>query len=81
MPRNGEIAQGLRQEFWRLLKKHGHGGLVPVYKEHGVFTFDYYVNPPGSTEDGTEQILAPIQTDGSALSGGAGPSVFRRQAQ
>ena len=39
MPRAGKIADGLRQEFARLVKKHGETDLLPLYLENGVYNF------------------------------------------
>ena len=53
MPRAGKIADGLRQEFARLVKKHGKADLLPLYLEQGVFNF-YLQDDAGSAE------LAPL---------------------
>ena len=82
MKRHGEIAKGLRKEFERLVWKFGCSELIPVYKERGIFTFDFFCKPPSApTEESESKDLAPVQQDGAAPSGGAGPSVFQRQAQ
>ena len=53
MPRTGKIAEGLRQEFARLVKIHGEADLLPLYIEQGMYNF-YLRDDAGSAE------LAPL---------------------
>ena len=53
MPRTGKIAEGLRQEFARVVKRHGEADLLPLYLEQGVYNF-YLRGDAGSAE------LAPL---------------------
>ena len=53
MPRTGRIAEGLRREFARLVKKHGEADLLPLYLEQGVYNF-YLREDAGAAE------LAPL---------------------
>ena len=54
MPRTGKIADGLRHEFARLVKKHGETDLLPLYLENGVYNF-YLKEDAGAAE------LAPLE--------------------
>ena len=49
MPRAGKIAEGLQQEFARLVKIHGEADLLPLYLEQGVYNF-YLRDDAGSAE-------------------------------
>ena len=53
MPRTGKIAEGLRQEFAKLVKIHGEPDLRPLNLEQGVYKF-YLQDDAGSAE------LAPL---------------------
>ena len=61
MPRTGKIADGLRQEFARLVKKHGETDLLPLYLENGVYNF-YLKEDAGAAE------LAPLSSSSSSSS-------------
>ena len=78
MPRTGKIADGLRQEFARLVKKHGETDLLPLYLENGVYNF-YLKEDAGAAE------LAPLeqqqQQQQPAPQQQSSPSGNRRQAQ
>ena len=39
MPKKGPIAEGLRAEFERLVRKHGYKDTIPLYEENGVYNF------------------------------------------
>ena len=69
MPRTGKIADGLRQEFARLVKKHGRTDLLPLYLENGVYNF-YLREDAGAAE------LAPLEQQQQSQ-----PSGNQRQAQ
>ena len=69
MPRAGKIAEGLRQEFARLVKKHGETDLLPLYLENGVYNF-YLREDAGAAE------LAPLEQQQQSP-----PSGNQRQAQ
>ena len=71
MPRTGKIAEGLRQEFARLVKKHGETDLLPLYLENGVYNF-YLREDAGAAE------LAPLEQQQQQQSP---PSGNQRQAQ
>ncbi len=43
LPTDGPIAKGLRREFEKLKEQYGLDGVIPVYKEKGVFNFDIWV--------------------------------------
>ena len=47
MPRTGKVAQGLRQEFARLVEIHGESDLLSLYLENGVYNF-YLQDDAGS---------------------------------
>ena len=80
MPRTGKIADGLRQEFARLVKKHGEADLLPLYLENGVYNV-YLKAAAGAAE------LAPLeqqqqqQQQQPAPQQQSSPSGPRRQAQ
>ncbi len=82
MPTDGPIAQGLRQEYERLREQHGIDDLVPVYKEKGVFNFDFWV-PTEDKKVETENAKSIAPLEESIPTGpptmGAAPG-FSRQA-
>ena len=72
MPRTGKIAEGLRKEFARLVKKHGEADLLPLYLEQGVYNF-YLREDSGAAE------LAPLYQQQQQQQ--SPPSGNQRQAQ
>ena len=73
MPTTGKIAEGLRKEFARLVKKHGEADLLPLYLENGVYNF-YLREDAGAAE------LAPLEQQQPPPQQQSPPSGNQRQA-
>ena len=59
-PSDGPIAQGLAEEYKRLVKMHGSHTMIPVYQERGVYNVYFRLlardrNPIYPTEETDEQ--------------------------
>ena len=87
LPKWSPIAKGLRREYARLLRIHGSRGVLPLYKENGLYNFYLQMRGPAKRVElspfegsGTPPQVAAAQNASAVQTTGTGSSGKRRQA-